>query len=135
MNLHVHTAANLTAIEADSLLLYYTETETLPAEWAGLDELDKLDAELVVNCTSIGMSPKIDATPVPGEYLNDGMTVFDTVYNPVETLLLKHAKERGAKTIDGISMFVNQAMIQFKLFTNQKGDAELMRKVVCEHLM
>jgi 3-dehydroquinate dehydratase/shikimate dehydrogenase len=69
-------------------------------------------------------------TPVPQEYLKRDMVVFDTVYNPAETLLLKQAKEAGAKTIDGISMFVNQALAQFKLFTKQDAAGELMRKSV-----
>jgi 3-dehydroquinate dehydratase/shikimate dehydrogenase len=97
---------------------------------AGLDALSHLDARLLVNCTSIGMHPKIDATPVPPEVLKPGMAVFDTVYNPAETLLLKHAKAAGAKTIDGLAMFVNQALAQFRLFTDQSADPTLMRNVV-----
>jgi 3-dehydroquinate dehydratase/shikimate dehydrogenase len=62
------------------------------------------------------------------------MVVFDSVYNPVETLLLKHAKEAGAKTIDGLSMFINQACAQFRLFTGQSTSRELMRKTVFEKL-
>ena len=62
------------------------------------------------------------------------MVVFDTVYNPIETLLLKQAKKAGAKTIDGVSMFVNQAAAQFKLFTGKTADTKLMRKVICENL-
>ncbi len=102
--------------------------------WAGLDALPNLAAKLVVNCTSIGMSPKIDASPVPPEVLKPDMAVFDTVYNPAETLLLKQAQAAGAKTIDGIAMFVNQAMAQFKLFTGQTPDADLMRRVVLDSL-
>jgi shikimate 5-dehydrogenase len=62
------------------------------------------------------------------------MAVFDTVYNPARTLLLAEAKRKRMKNIDGISMFVNQAMAQFKLFTNQEGNSDLMRKVVLENL-
>jgi 3-dehydroquinate dehydratase/shikimate dehydrogenase len=103
-------------------------------EFAPLAGLRNLDAKLVINCTSIGMHPKVDATPVPAESLKADMAVFDTVYNPAETLLLKQAADKGAKTIDGISMFVNQAMAQFRLFTEQDGNAELMRKTVCDCL-
>jgi len=60
------------------------------------------------------------------------MAVFDTVYNPAETLLLKEARKVKAKTIDGVAMFVNQAMAQFRLFTRQDPDPELMRKVICD---
>jgi 3-dehydroquinate dehydratase/shikimate dehydrogenase len=103
-------------------------------EFAPLDDLKSLDAKLLINCTSIGMHPNVEATPVPKESLKRGMAVFDTVYNPPETLLLKDAKKKRIKTIDGISMFVNQAMAQFKLFTNTDANQELMRKVVLENL-
>ena len=66
--------------------------------------------------------------------MKEEMVVFDTVYNPAETLLLNQAKEAGAKTIDGISMFVNQGLAQFKLFTGQEGNTELMRGTVIEKL-
>jgi len=79
---------------------------------------------------------------VPAQYLKTclersrekGMAVFDTVYNPAQTMLLKQAKKAGAKTIDGLSMFINQALAQFKLFTGQDANAELMSSVVLECL-
>lgn len=103
-------------------------------EAAGLDRLTQLDAKLIVNCTSIGMHPKVDASPVPAECLRADMAVFDTVYNPAETLLLKQAKACGAKTIDGVAMFVNQAAAQFRLFTGQPANTDLMREVVLDYL-
>ena len=95
-------------------------------DFAPLDDLSNLDAELLINCTSIGMHPDIDAIPLPKEYIKKDIAVFDTVYNPPETLLLKQAKETGAKTIDGLSMFINQAAAQFKLFTGQDANLNLM---------
>jgi 3-dehydroquinate dehydratase/shikimate dehydrogenase len=100
--------------------------------FAPLDELASVDAKLLINCTSIGMHPNVEATPVSAESLKRTMAVFDTVYNPAETLLLKEAKKKRAKTIDGLAMFVNQAMAQFKLFTGQDANAELMRNVVID---
>jgi len=115
-----------------------TRAEKLAAEFncdfAPLDDLKNVDAKLLVNCTSIGMYPNVDETPVPQEYLKKDMAVFDTVYNPAKTLLLKEAKKKKAKTIDGISMFVNQGLAQFKLFTNQDADPKLMRKTVVNSL-
>jgi len=108
--------------------------EEFGCEFAGLDDLANLDAKLLINCTSIGMHPIVDATPVPKEYFKRGMTVFDTVYNPAQTLLLKQAKRKRLKTIDGVSMFVNQAAAQFKLFTGQNANAKLMRKTICSYL-
>jgi 3-dehydroquinate dehydratase/shikimate dehydrogenase len=115
-----------------------SKAEKLAAEFncdfAPLGELMDMNAKLVVNCTSIGMHPNVNASPLRLECLKSDMAVFDTVYNPAETLLLKHAQQAGAKTIDGISMFVNQGMAQFKLFTNAEGNAELMRETIVEHL-
>jgi 3-dehydroquinate dehydratase/shikimate dehydrogenase len=128
--------------DADSKIKIYNRTlqkaERLAAEFncdfEPLDDLPSVDAKLLINCTSIGMHPNIDQTPLPRECLKKDIVVFDTVYNPAETLLLKQAKETKAKTIDGLSMFVNQALAQFKLFTNTDGNADLMRKMVSEEL-
>ena len=122
------TVYNRTVSKAEGL------AEEFNCSYSGLEGLQNLDADLIVNCTSIGMSPDVDASPVLAGAIKKEMTVFDTVYNPVETLLLKQAKEAGAKTIDGVSMFIGQAMAQFKLFTSTDGNAELMRKKICEFL-
>jgi 3-dehydroquinate dehydratase/shikimate dehydrogenase len=99
-------------------------------DYGGLDELRKLKANIIINCTSIGMSPEINATPVDAKYLKKDMAVFDTVYNPAETLFLKEAKALGCKTISGVEMFIKQAALQFKLFTGSDANCELMRKAV-----
>ncbi len=87
-------------------------------------------ADVLVNCTPIGMHPNVDETPFSKLHLRPGMIVFDAVYNPENTLLIKEARARGCKTITGVDMFVRQACLQFNLFTNQDGPAELMREVV-----
>jgi 3-dehydroquinate dehydratase/shikimate dehydrogenase len=121
------TIYNRTVARAEQLATEFA------CESAGLDRLSTMSAKLLINCTSIGMHPNIDATPVPAKYLLPDMTVFDTVYNPAETLLLKQAKQKGAKTIDGIAMFVNQAAAQFGLFTGRTANRALMRQVVLDH--
>jgi len=102
--------------------------------YAPLEDLENIEANLVINCTSIGMHPDIDATPLPKELLKKDMAVFDTVYNPSKTLLLQQAKQKRAKTVDGVSMFVNQACEQFKLFTGTEADVKLMSRVLKENL-
>ncbi len=97
---------------------------------APLKKLAKLSEELVINCTSIGMYPNINETPVDEKYLKKDMAVFDTVYNPAETLLLRQAKGLGCKTISGVEMFINQAAAQFKLFTGRETNPELMRRII-----
>jgi len=108
--------------------------EQFDCEYAGLDELKQVRAELLVNCTSIGMYPDVDATPLPKELHNKDMAVFDTVYNPGETVLLEDAKEADATTIGGVDMFVNQALAQFRLFTGREANSALMREIVCKSL-
>jgi len=87
-------------------------------------------ADVLVNCTPIGMHPNVDETPLSKLHLRPAMVVFDAVYNPENTLLVKEARARGCKTITGVDMFVRQACLQFKLFTSQDGPAELMREVI-----
>ncbi|MGA2914450.1 MAG: shikimate dehydrogenase [Sedimentisphaerales bacterium] len=102
--------------------------------WSDLKEIEKLDAQIVINCTSIGMNPKIDASPIPAKCIRKDMVVFDTVYNPLETLLLKQAKQAGAKTVSGAEMFINQAAEQFKLFTHKDCPMEILRQTTFKAL-
>lgn len=95
-----------------------TLAEEFGCDFAPLDELKNINASLVINCTSIGMHPDFNASPLPANLITQEMTVFDTVYNPPRTLLLTFAEHAGAKTIEGTQMFINQAKAQFKLFTN-----------------
>ena len=62
------------------------------------------------------------------------MVVFDTVYNPLETLLLKHAKQAGAKVVGGAEMFINQAAEQFKLFTHKDCPMQILRQATLKAL-
>jgi 3-dehydroquinate dehydratase/shikimate dehydrogenase len=99
-------------------------------DYASLDKLHKLKEKLIVNCTSIGMHPHVDASPIDVNILQKHMAVFDTVYTPPETLLLKHAKQTGCKTISGVDMFLKQAAEQFRLFTGHNANTEMMRKIL-----
>jgi 3-dehydroquinate dehydratase / shikimate dehydrogenase len=98
------------------------------------EEIHKLDSDILINTTSIGMLPDIDQTPVPKSILKEGMIVFDAIYNPIETRLLRDAKEKGCHTVNGLSMFINQAAEQFRLWTNIDPPVELMTNVVKEML-
>jgi 3-dehydroquinate dehydratase/shikimate dehydrogenase len=87
-------------------------------------------ADVLINCTSVGMHPNLDQTPFAENWLREGMVVFDTIYNPERTLLIKQARERGAKTITGIDMFVGQAARQFELFTGRTAPVDVMREAL-----
>ena len=85
-------------------------------------------AEVLVNATSVGMSPNIDETPVPARLLKSGLTIFDSVYNPVKTRLLREAEAAGVKAIGGLDMLVWQGALAFEKWTGQKAPLELMRE-------
>jgi 3-dehydroquinate dehydratase/shikimate dehydrogenase len=87
-------------------------------------------ADVLVNCTSVGMHPNLDETPFAENWLREGMVVFDTVYNPERTLLIRQARERDCRTITGVEMFVRQAGRQFELFTGRRAPLDVMRDVV-----
>src|SRR5262245_14090270 len=96
----------------------------------GWAQRQMFQADLVVNCTPIGMHPNLDDTPLDASYLKPGMVVFDTVYNPEQTLLLKDARAAGCEVISGVDMFVGQAARQFYLFTDREAPTDLMRQVI-----
>ena len=82
--------------------------------------------DVLVNCTSVGMHPKLNETPFEQHWLGDSTLVFDTVYNPEQTLLLKLARDRGCPTATGVEMFVRQAAKQFELFTGWAAPVDYM---------
>jgi 3-dehydroquinate dehydratase/shikimate dehydrogenase len=86
--------------------------------------------DTLVNCTSVGMEPNLDEIPVHVSFLKPGLMVFDTVYTPETTLLVKEARSRGCHVLTGVDLFVRQAAHQFKLFTGKEPPLDLMRKVV-----
>ena len=99
-----------------------------------LDELKNLDIDILINATSVGMFPNIDESPVPDTILKDSMVVFDIIYNPIETKLLKEAKAKGCTVLNGVDMFVNQAALQFGLFTGEIAPTKLMKDIVYERI-
>ncbi|HYE60550.1 MAG TPA: type I 3-dehydroquinate dehydratase [Phycisphaerales bacterium] len=95
------------------------------------------DADVIVNCTPVGMTggPAPGQSPIPDlSRLKNTAVVFDTVYNPVETPLLRAARARGLATIDGVSLFTRQAEAQFRLWTGKVPPANLFDGLVRERL-
>ncbi len=84
-------------------------------------------ASVLINCTSVGMHPNMDETPFESEWFDKRSIVFDTVYNPEQTLFIKQARAAGCPTITGVDMFVRQAAEQFSLFTGKKPNVETIR--------
>lgn len=98
-------------------------------------EADNLDYDVIMNSTSVGMHPNVGETPIPREKLRSKPLVFDAVYNPLETRLLKEAKAAGCVIVSGLEMFVRQAAEQFRLWhPGVEPPIVLMRQVVLDNL-
>ncbi|WP_163101871.1 shikimate dehydrogenase [Peribacillus alkalitolerans] len=96
------------------------------------ENLDKYD--LIIQTTSIGMSPLTNESPIDLEKLKSNSVVCDIIYNPLETEFLTKASQKGSKTQNGIGMFVYQGALAFELWTGMKPDSERMKKVVLQQL-
>jgi 3-dehydroquinate dehydratase/shikimate dehydrogenase len=86
--------------------------------------------DIVINCTSVGMHPNVDESPLHHSFLKPGLVVFETVYTPETTLLVREARERNCHVITGVDLFVRQAALQFRLFTRREPPLGLMRKII-----
>ncbi|MBI1951868.1 MAG: shikimate dehydrogenase [Acidobacteria bacterium] len=103
-------------------------TQLLP--WA---RLRGFRCDLLVNATSLGMAPGGERTPLPASWIA-APAVYDIVYNPPETRLLREARARGLLVIGGVEMFVAQAAAQFTLFTGRMPPVEVMRRAALQAL-
>jgi len=104
-------------------------SEASIVDWAEL-QAGNVKADVLANSTSIGMAPKAEESPVPASTLKNFGLVFDAVYTPVWTRLLLDAKAQGCQVVDGLQMFVGQALFQFELFTGQEAPKEHMQNTL-----
>jgi 3-dehydroquinate dehydratase / shikimate dehydrogenase len=104
-------------------------------ECVAIESLANTQADILLNTTPIGMHNHSEAqSVVPQSSLKNFPIVYDLVYNPLETRLLKEAREAGCATISGLDMLIAQARLQFELWTGQKPAAELMREAAMKKL-
>jgi shikimate dehydrogenase len=116
------TIYNRTAAKAEEL------AEEFGAKSASLDDPAGIeDMDIIINATSAGMEPHDDQTPLPREHITGRQIVFDSIYVPYETRLLKEAAQQGARTIHGTEMLLQQAFAQFKLYTGYDAPEAVMR--------
>ncbi|MEX0936618.1 MAG: shikimate dehydrogenase [Pirellulales bacterium] len=118
------TIASRTRQRADALATRYGARAV---DWLSRN---KVSADILINCTPVGMHPEVDATPYDKHYLKPSMLVFDTVYNPESTLLIKDAQRHHCHVVTGVQMFVRQASLQYRLFTGRQAPADVMRDVL-----
>jgi 3-dehydroquinate dehydratase/shikimate dehydrogenase len=103
---------------------------------ARMEKLCDSCCHIFINTTPIGMHPNVDASPL-GDRLpkfEPDTLVFDTIYNPTKTRLLRQAEAAGARTIGGMEMFIRQAAKQFEIWTDRRAPADLMRRAADAHL-
>ncbi|RJS73047.1 MAG: shikimate dehydrogenase [Candidatus Syntrophoarchaeum sp. WYZ-LMO15] len=86
--------------------------------------------DILINTTSVGMYPEVDKIPIDPDLLHKDLIVFDIVYNPPLTGLLREAKQRGCKTIDGVKMLVYQGAASFKIWFGFDPPVDVMEGAV-----
>ncbi|MGD9118460.1 MAG: shikimate dehydrogenase [Dehalococcoidia bacterium] len=104
-------------------------------DYGGLDKIALVSkADILINATTVGMSPNTEETIVPQEFLHPQLTVFDIVYNPKKTRLLREARAKGGNVVYGYKMLLYQAAQQFQLFTGQPAPIKVMESVLTQAL-
>jgi shikimate dehydrogenase len=78
------------------------------------------EADIIINCTSVGLHPNIDESPIDICALNSKTYIYDAIYNPLETKLLREARLNGNRTQNGLRMLIWQAIASFKCWTKIK---------------
>ncbi|MHB1394474.1 MAG: shikimate dehydrogenase [Clostridia bacterium] len=94
--------------------------------------------DLIINCTPCGMYPNVDEVPVAIDILKNYNTAVDIIYNPLETMFLRHAKEAGLKTVNGLYMLVSQAVAAQEIWNGillSQSDVEQIYKLVAEYML
>lgn len=105
------------------------------ADYGSLNEIEDVsDYDIIINSTSVGMKPLEKQSLVPKKYLHKGQIVFDIVYKPKKTKLLKDAERVGAKIIFGIDMLLYQGIAQFEIYTGLEAPEKIMRKSLEDNL-
>ena len=99
------------------------------------DQRGEISGDLLINSTPIGMKGKWELNcPYPVEKLDRFIYVYDMVYNPIETKLIKAAKEFDLNWIPGVNMFVYQGLKQFEIWTNKKIEFNDALSLIREYL-
>lgn len=95
-------------------------------------ELESLQGDVLINCTPVGMFPKVEAAPVSAKVCANFAAAVDLIYNPAETLFLRQAKEAGKKAVNGLFMLVAQAVAAQEIWQGQQYDSELIVKIMAD---
>ena len=92
------------------------------------------DVYILITATPVGMYTDVNKTPISKDLLAEHLFVYDVIYNPLNTQLLKDASKIGCKTLNGIEMFINQGALAFEWWTDTKPNTNVMKKTIIEIL-
>lgn len=122
------TVLNRNPFRSKALVDHFRSDSSASLTHGSLGELKDYvgSADILVNTTPLGMSPHSDQTPVPAELLHRDLLVYDLVYNPIKTRLMRDAESVGAKTLSGLKMLVYQGSEAFRLWTGRGPPEDLM---------
>ncbi|MFX3635709.1 MAG: shikimate dehydrogenase [Candidatus Pristimantibacillus sp.] len=124
------TIANRSVERAQELVQSFNSLADMQAVTTeGLKDACK-DADIVINTTSVGMYPNIEATPIDAAWLKQDAVASDLIYNPLRTKFLLDAEKNGCRIHGGLGMFINQGAYAFEYWTGQPAPAEAMRETV-----
>lgn len=127
------TIINRTKEKAEELaqvLTEHTKARAIGLKWEPEQKIPA-DTDILINATSIGLMPDADAKPdIDYDSISSEMVVSDVVFNPAETLFLKEAASRGAKTVNGLGMLACQGALNFTLWTGVEAPLEIMEETL-----
>lgn len=128
LNRNVEKAQKLACDILDSELIENVEFDSIT-------NMDLNDADILINTTPVGMHPNIDDVPIAmASDMHDDLVVFDAVYNPNETGLIKQAFNAGAKPVYGIKMLLYQGAESFEIWTGKKAPIDVMQEALTKYL-
>ncbi|MDO5540320.1 MAG: shikimate dehydrogenase [Eubacteriales bacterium] len=118
------------ALDLAEVIRTHTSTKSLSMKWEASQQIPA-DTDILINATSIGLHPQCDQKPdIDYDTIRDSMVVTDVVFNPAQTLFLKEAAQRGAKTISGLGMLACQGALNFTLWTGTSAPLEVMEETL-----
>ncbi|WP_323735493.1 shikimate dehydrogenase [Methanosphaera sp. ISO3-F5] len=137
-NINSLTIANRSQNNAENLINNIKkQTEFTNINYQQINNVDEIlnQTDIIINTTPIGMYPNHQVKPpIKTDNINNKHVVMDIIYNPLETQLLKQAKENGATTINGTSMLINQGLESFKIFTGKEATYESFEEALLGQL-
>ena len=128
MNRNVEKAQKLVSDVSNSGLIDNVSSDSI-------SNMDLSDVDILINTTPVGMHPNVDDTPIAQACdMHEDLIVFDAVYNPNETGLLKEAIKADAKPVYGIKMLLYQGAESFEIWTGKKAPIDVMHNALTKYL-